>query len=112
MQLSAGNPEAQLNLGFMYFTGEGVPKDAAQAVFWYRKAAEQAKAEAQTLLGAKYALGEGVPKDLVWAYMWSNLGAAKGYEHAKKVRDLTETQMTSAQIEEAQKLSREWKPKK
>jgi hypothetical protein len=38
--------------------------------------------------------------------------AAQGDEIAKKARDAPETDMTPAQIAEAQKLSREWKPKK
>ena len=34
-----GNTIAQSNLGFMYANGEGVPKDDAEAVRWYRLAA-------------------------------------------------------------------------
>jgi hypothetical protein len=44
--------------------------------------------------------------------MWSNLAAAKGYQAAEKKRDLLEQRMTPAQITEAQKLAREWKPTK
>ena len=37
-----GDPEAQLNLGTMYEKGDrGLPKDPAQAISWYQKAAEQ-----------------------------------------------------------------------
>ena len=43
--------------------GEGVPKDYKQAVYWFRKAADQGNAGAQYNLGAMYAKGEGVPKD-------------------------------------------------
>ena len=107
-----GLASAQSNLGVMYAEGEGVPKDAVQAVSWYRKAAEQGLARAQSNLGAMYSRGEGVPKDLVTAYMWRNLAAAQGDETGKKARDALETLMTPAQIAEAQKLSREWKPKK
>ena len=35
------NARAQFNLGVMYANGDGVPKDAAEAVKWYRKAADQ-----------------------------------------------------------------------
>jgi TPR repeat protein len=34
-----GNSGAQYNLGFMYYEGEGVPQDFAEAVKWYRLAA-------------------------------------------------------------------------
>ena len=107
-----GNASAQFNLGVMYATGEGVPKDAVHAVAWYRKAAEQGNAAAQYNLGLMYASGEGVPKDLVIAYMWRNLAAAQGNELGKTARDALERSMTPAQIAEAQKLSREWTPKK
>ena len=30
-----GDADAQLNLGFMYATGEGVPQDATEAARWY-----------------------------------------------------------------------------
>ena len=108
----AGHASAQLNLGLMYDKGEGVSRDAVQAVAWYRKAAEQGHASAQSNLGAMYARGEGVPKDLVIAYMWRNLAAALGDELGKSARDALEGSMTPAQIAEAQKLSREWTPKK
>ena len=36
-----GEAGAQYNLGFMYDHGQGVPQDYAEAVRWYRLAAEQ-----------------------------------------------------------------------
>jgi TPR repeat protein len=35
-----GDPSAQYNLGHMYFSGQGVPKDDALAMKWYRLAAD------------------------------------------------------------------------
>ena len=43
--------EGQYNLGVGYYKGEGVAKDQAEAVKWYRKAAEQNLAKAQYSLG-------------------------------------------------------------
>jgi hypothetical protein len=49
--------------------------------------------------------------------MWVNLAASRfavsqvGRERAIKSRDLVAAKMTPAQIAEAQKLAREWKPK-
>ena len=103
-----GNAFAQSNLAFMYYTGTGVPRDAAEAVRWYRLAAEQGDARAQSNLGYHYANGEGVPEDLVLAYMWYNLAAAQGHDLAQRNKALTEQRMTRAQINEAQRLSREW----
>ncbi len=36
-----GYPNAQIYLGLMYSTGKGVTQDYQQAIYWYRKAAEQ-----------------------------------------------------------------------
>jgi len=36
-----GHAEAQYNLGVMYDYGEGVPEDDAEAMKWFRLAAEQ-----------------------------------------------------------------------
>ncbi|MDO5297564.1 MAG: hypothetical protein Q4F00_13225 [bacterium] len=41
-----GDAYAQKNLGDCYIQGKGVEKDQQQAVYWYRKAAEQGHADA------------------------------------------------------------------
>jgi TPR repeat protein len=107
-----GEARAQSNLGFMYDKGHGVPQDFVQAMAWYRKAAEQGEARAQFNLGLMYYNGQGVPQDYVQAHMWFNLSAANGNANAVKGRDIVAAKMTPAQIAEAQKLAREWKPKK
>src|SRR6476660_6605923 len=66
----AGDAESQFELGRRYDKGEGVRRDLAEAVKWYRKAAEQKYAGAQNSLGVCYARGEGVPRDLVEAVKW------------------------------------------
>jgi hypothetical protein len=88
-----------------------VPQNYAEAVKWYRKAADQGLAGAQNMLGFMYDLGHGVPQNYVRAHMWFNLAAAQGNQDAAGVRDLFEQDMTPAQLAEAQKLAREWKPK-
>ena len=47
-----GDAASQYNLALALQHGIGVPKDDAQAVFWYRKAAEQGDVDAQRQLGA------------------------------------------------------------
>jgi uncharacterized protein len=106
-----GNAAAQFNLGVMHQFSYGVPQDNEAAVSWYRKAAEQGLAEAQYNLGVMYANGEGVPQDYAAAHMWFNLAAASRNRNAVKARDIVAAQLTPAQIAEAQKLAREWKPK-
>ncbi len=106
-----GHPKAQYNLGVMYQLGLGVPQDNQEAAQWCRLAAEQGHAGAQVLLATMYHLGQGVPRDDVLAHMWATLAAAHGIAVAVKWRDLFEKAMTPAQLAEAQRLAREWKPK-
>ncbi|MCH7692462.1 MAG: sel1 repeat family protein [Proteobacteria bacterium] len=112
-----GHADAQFFLGYMYAQGDVVPQNYAKAVKWYRKAAEQDDAEAEYNLGFMYGNGQGVPQDYVQAHMWYNLAASRlppgeDRDEAVKNRDIVAKRMTPAQISEAQKLAREWKPKK
>jgi TPR repeat protein len=106
-----GDDIAQAMLGFMYDKGQGVPQDYAEALKWYRKAAEQGFDYAQHNLGIMYGKGEGVSQDYVLAHMWLNLAVAQGIDVAKNDRDALAKRMTPAQLAEAQRLAREWKPK-
>jgi TPR repeat protein len=106
-----GQAKAQFNLGTLYFNGEGVAKDYQQAFRWFRLAADQGEALAQTKIAIMYDEGQGVPQDIVQAYKWYSLAATNGDKPAPQLRDALANQMTPAQIAEAQKLAREWKPK-
>ncbi len=56
-----------------------------------------------------------MPQDYVQAHKWFNLSASRSQgdlrEYSVKNRDASEEIMTPAQVVEAQKLAREWKPK-
>ena len=65
-------------LGFVYEYGVGVPEDDAEAVRWYRMAAEQGNASAQYNLGVMYDNGEGVPEDDAEAVRWYRMAAEQG----------------------------------
>lgn len=106
-----GQAKAQFNLGTLYFNGEGGSKDYQQALRWFRLAADQGEALAQTKIAIMYDDGQGVPHDRVQAYKWYSLAATSGDKPAPILRDLLAKQMTPAQIAEAQKLAKEWKPK-
>jgi TPR repeat protein len=114
-----GIPEAQHNLGLMYYQGQGVPQNYAEAAKWYRRAAEQGLADSQVNLGMMYYHGQGVSRDYVLAHMWLNLAASQypasvreDLNDAVHYKDIVNYLMTPAQIAEAQRLAREWKPKK
>jgi TPR repeat protein len=59
-----------------------------------------------------YQNGLGVLQDYVIAHMWFNLASAAGSTLAGPYRDALAASMTPAQIAEAQRLAREWKPNK
>jgi uncharacterized protein len=104
--------EAQHILGIMYAKGQGVPQDFAQAAGWFRKAADQGDADAQLNLGIMYFNGQGVPKSDIQAHKWLGLAATQGDKRAVAERNLVARRMTPAQIAEAQRLAREWEPRK
>ena len=54
----AGDAIAQSILGMMYAHGNGVPRDSAEAVKWYRRSADQGNLVAQTNLGLMYRNGD------------------------------------------------------
>ena len=108
---SRGDADSQNDVGHIYETGRGVAQNYAEAARWYRLAADQGNAEAQNNLGTLYAKGRGVPRDDVQAYMWFALSAAQNHPPAAENRDAAAASMTPAQIAEADKLVRAWKPK-
>ncbi len=91
--------------------------DYATALREWRPLAEQGDASAQFNLGVMYENGQGVPQDYVQAHMWLNLAASRfppgeDRDQSVKNRDHVAKRMTPAQISEAQRLAREWRPKK
>jgi TPR repeat protein len=113
---AAGNAMAASTLGDMYYYGRDVPQDYASAVMWWQTAADQGVAIAQLNLSVMYANGDGVEQDYVKSHMYANLAAAhlpvgEDREIAVKNRDVIAKTLTPAQIAEAQRLAREWRPK-
>lgn len=84
-QAATDDAEMQFHIGTLYETGKGVPQDYAQAVLWYRKAAEQSFAKAQYRLGVLYANGVGVPLDEAQSAAWFQKAAEEGYVYAQEM---------------------------
>jgi TPR repeat protein len=79
-----GDAKAQYELGRAFFSGTlGVAKDEAEAVKWFRKAAEQNVADAQFSLGVCYANGRGVTKDDAEAVKWFRKAAEQNLADAQ-----------------------------
>ena len=95
------------NKGTEYYYGFGVPKDYAEAVKWFRLAAEQGYANAQFFLGYLHEEGQGVLQDNVKAHMWYNIVSANGDADSAGFRDEIAKKMTRADISKAQAMARE-----
>ena len=107
-----GYPDAQHALGHMYLHGWGGAKDASEGARWVKEVAEQGNVEAQVLLAALFLTGEGVKKDETAAYMWLSVEGSRGDADTKRLRDILSRHMSSEQIANAEKLAKEWKPKR
>ena len=75
------DPEAQFNLAQRL--GEGDVSDQAQALEWYRKAAEQGHCAAQFHLAQMLAQGKGGARDAVTALSWLRRAAEAGHGGAQ-----------------------------
>jgi V8-like Glu-specific endopeptidase len=78
-----GDARAQFDIGFMHAYGWGVPRSPAEALTWYRKAADQGLPIAQHFLGLVYFNGEGVRPDCAEAVRWFARAAAQGFAQAQ-----------------------------
>jgi TPR repeat protein len=65
-------------LGAIYHHGWGQERDYVQALFWYRKAAEQGLPGAKSNLGVMYENGLGVGIDYQQAANWYRAAAEQG----------------------------------
>jgi TPR repeat protein len=109
MAAEQGDAISEISLGLLYEHGKGVAKDFAEAAKLYRSAADRGSARAHYRLGVMYRYGQGVPLDLVMAHVHFNI-AATGFTvlPAQAGRESVAREMTSAQLELARQIAREW----
>ena len=74
----AGDVAAQVQLGVIYLTGDGIQKDDAEAMKWLRKAADQDNALAERYLAEMYFKGRGVEQNNMEAARWLRMAADQG----------------------------------
>jgi TPR repeat protein len=91
--------------------------DYAGAYGLLHQSAERGHANAQYNLGLMYEGGQGVAQDYVQAHKWFSLATAGATDMVLRLAATASTdrateKMTRAQVAEAQKLAREWKPSK
>jgi TPR repeat protein len=106
-----GNSDAQLNLGILYYLGDGLAKDDKEAIKWIRMAAKQINPRAQFNLGALHLEGAGTPGSYPRALLWFSAAAAglTGDEAKRAImaRDQLSSRMTREQLVETQAIARQ-----
>ena len=96
--------EAQINLGMMFESGQGVLQNFDEAIKWYQLAASQGLIKAQEKLnllvskaaaaqvnfglGVAFENGQGVPQDIMEAIRWYQLSADQGLIKAQEKLNL------------------------
>lgn len=89
----------------MYATGDGGPENDAEAVNWYRKAANQSDPSAQLNLGNMYANGEGVPENNIKAFSRWEMANTQGISEAGRNLNSLKKEITHKKIAQAQALA-------
>lgn len=75
-----GEAKAQLELGWRYYTGNGVQEDRGKAVKWYRRASEQGLREAEQMLKLLQANSGTVEQEKSAGASKARQGPPKGFE--------------------------------
>ncbi|BCJ91888.1 hypothetical protein IZ6_26230 [Terrihabitans soli] len=75
---SAGNADAQYEVGVRFAEGRGVPKDLQKAALWLERAAKQGLPPAQYRYGRLAEKGEGMDKDVATARRYYEQAATAG----------------------------------
>lgn len=101
-------PEAQYNLAFMFYGGEGVIQDDEQAIFWFEQAAKLGYAPAQDTLAYMYLNGRGVDANNLQAYAWYTVAAENDVFLAKNISEKLIKQMKPTERTLAEQLSSEY----
>src|SRR5260221_833643 len=98
---------AQYNLGRLYESGQGVEKDVAAAVQWYRRAAEQDLDVAQQHLVSIYRKGEGtVAPNPIESTKWLERLAQGG--NVPAMADLGTVYLQGIGVEKNAKIAHDW----
>lgn len=106
-----GDMRAQMDLATLFDKGWGVPQDLERAAKWYEASAKQGQPSAQYNIATMYEEGVGVEADKVRAYMYYQLAIEGGFPKfaTEAIENLSRT-MAAAEVKEATKLVRAFKP--
>ena len=76
--------DAYFELGEMHRTGDTVPIDKSEALYWHRKAAGKGNAKAEFALAEMYRYGEAVAANAGQALQWYGKAAHRGLAEAQR----------------------------
>lgn len=100
---------SRVMLGYLYYSGQGVPQDYSQALSCYRTAAEHGVVVALVALMEVYSAGLlGLKKGEVEALKWCLLATKRGSPDGPQATWTLEQRMTGRQIEQALALAKAW----
>ena len=95
-----GNVDAAYNLAVIHQHGDGVPLDYAQAMRWYRQAADQGDKASQLQIGLMYQIGQGVAVDESEAHRWFTMHRKHHLHHEHEPKMVAWRQQALALIDE------------
>ena len=78
-----GLPEAQVEVGYMYESGDRMDQDYEAAAYWYRHAYEQGHGDGTYALATLYVQGRGVSKDARQAMALYTQAAEQGHQKSQ-----------------------------
>ncbi len=84
MLAAKGDTDAQVRLGDLHLTGNGVFKNGSLAATWYQRAAEKGNAMGQYRIALMYLDGVYLPMDPKEARKWLKKAAQQGHAGARK----------------------------
>lgn len=102
-----GNAEAQFNLAYAYYNGEGTDRDYTSAAMWFKRSAKQNFAKAQYNLAYCYMNGRGVPRDYDKAAALLRQSADNNYKRAQLT--LADCYSKGVLVEQNEDESAKWK---
>lgn len=108
-----GHLKAMHNLAVMIVEDSSIPgrqPDYANAIPWFRKAAERGLRDSQYNLGVLYARGLGGPVNLAESFRWFALAANQGDKDAAKKRDDVASRLDQQSLVAARLAVQTWTP--
>ena len=90
-----------------YHDAQGVARDPALAVHWWRRAARQGEPDAQARLGAAFHTGLGVPADQIEALVWLTRAMSGGSALAANFLGRVRAELTPEAVALAERRARE-----